>query len=184
MKIFRNRFWLLPILAIVFTACNGSSGNDSAIESGSIPIVEENPYGASAVEPPGPDDVVLTVNVRGLLNTFSMSQLAALPVTDLQLFEPFMHQNTQFTGVAMSDIFKANGIVASDVAITVALNDYKYSNNAENFISSNAVIAYQQNGQNIPMDRGGPIRIVFPDGAELSKVLDAWNWSIFEIVIE
>ena len=41
-----------------------------------------------------------------------------------------------------------------------------------------------QNGQPISMDRGGPIRIIFPDGTILSKVLDAWNWSISEIVVE
>jgi hypothetical protein len=105
-------------------------------------------------------------------------------VTDLQIFEPFVKQNSQFTGVAMSEIFKATGISGSDIANTIALNDYAYSNTAEKLIGSNAVLAYEQNGEAIAMDRGGPIRIIFPNGTVLSKVLDAWNWSISEIVVE
>jgi hypothetical protein len=174
----------LSLLAIATAACSSTSSNDSAGESESIPIVEENPYGGPAVELPAPDDVLLTVKVHGSQTTFSLNQLLALPVTDLRIYEPFIKQNSQFTGVAMSEIFNSTGISGSDIAITLALNDYAYSNTAEKFIGSNAVIAYQQNGQAIAMDRGGPIRIIFPDGTILSKVLDAWNWSISEIVVE
>ena len=84
----------------------------------------------------------------------------------------------------MEEIFEATGITGSDIANTVALNEYTYSNTADKFIGSSAVIAFEQNGQPIAMDRGGPIRIVYPDGSLLSKVLDAWNWSISEIVVE
>lgn len=174
----------LSTLAIATAACSLTSGNDSAGASESIPIVEENPYGGPAVDPPAPDDVILTVKVHGSRTTYSLNQLSALPVIDLQIFEPFVKQNSQFTGVAMSEIFKATGISGSDIANTIALNDYAYSNTAEKLIGSNAVLAYEQNGEAIAMDRGGPIRIIFPNGTLLSKVLDAWNWSISEIVVE
>jgi len=178
------KFLSLSILAVATAACSWGSGDDSAGASESVPVIEENPYGASDIESPAPDEVVLTVRVNGTRTTFSLSQLLALPVTDLRLFEPFIKQNSQFSGVVMSEIFKATSISGADIVTTIALNDYAYSNTAEKFTDSNAVIAYEQNGQPIAMDRGGPIRIIFPDATLLSKVLDAWNWSISEIVVE
>lgn len=174
----------LSILAIAVTACSGGSGGDSVSASESIPIVEENPYGASDIESPAPDEVILTVRANGTRMTFSLNELKALPATELQIFEPFIKKNSQFIGVSMSEIFNVASISGSDIANTIALNDYAYSNTAEKFTDSDAVIAYEQNGQPIAMDRGGPIRIIFPDGSLLSKVLDAWNWSISEIVVE
>lgn len=174
----------LSLLVIAITACSWGSGDDSAGATESIPVVEENPYGASDIESPAPDEVILTVRANGARTTFSLDQLSALPETDLQIFEPFIKKTSQFSGVALSEIFKATGISGSDIANTIALNDYAYSNTAEKFEDSGAVIAYEQNGQPIAMDRGGPIRIIFPDGTLLSKVLDAWNWSISEIVVE
>lgn len=179
-----SKYLLLSMLALATAACSFGSGDDSVGASESVPLVEENPYGGPDVDSPAPDEVVLTVRLRGTQTTFSLSQLSALPVTELQLFEPFIKQNSQFTGVAMSEIFNATSISGSDIANTIALNEYTYSNTAEKFIGSNAVIAYEQNGQPIPMDRGGPIRIIYPDGSLLAKVLDAWNWSISEIVVE
>jgi len=179
-----GKLFSLSILVISVAACGWGSGEDSAGASESVPIVEDNPYGGPAVDPPAPDEVILTVKVRGKSTTFSLNQLSDLAVTDTQLFEPFIKQNSQFTGVAIAEIFEATGITGSDIANTVALNEYTYSNTADKFIGSNAVIAFEQNGQPIAMDRGGPIRIVYPDGSLLSKVLDAWNWSISEIVVE
>lgn len=179
-----SKYLSLSILAILTAACSWGSGGDSAGASESVPVIEENPYGASDIEPPAPDEVILTVRVNDSLTTFSLDQLSALPVTDLRLFEPFIKQNSQFLGVSISEIFEATGISGSDIATTVALNEYTYSNTADKFIGSSAVIAYEQNGQPISMDRGGPIRIIYPDGTLLSKVLDAWNWSIREIVVE
>ena len=179
-----SKFLSILVLSTATAACSWGSGDDSAGAFESVPIVEENPYGASGIDAPAIDEVVLTVRVNGLRTTFSLNQLFALPVTDIRLFEPFIKQNSQFGGVAISEVFKATGISGADIATTIALNDYAYSNTAEKFLDSNAVIAYEQNGQPIAMDRGGPIRIIFPDGTLLAKVLDAWNWSISEIVVE
>jgi hypothetical protein len=179
-----SRFLSLSMLAVATAACSFGSGEDSAGASESVPIIEKNPYGASDIESPALDEEVLTVRVSGSRITFSLNQLMAFPVVELQIFEPFIKQNSKFSGVAISEIFKATSISGADIATTIALNDYAYSNTAEKFLDSNAVIAYEQNGQPIAMDRGGPIRIIFPDGTLLSKVLDAWNWSISEIVVE
>lgn len=179
-----SKYLSLSILAILTAACSWGSGDDTAGASESVPVIEENPYGASDIESPAIDEVILTVRANGKQTTFSLAQLLEFPVSDFNIYEPFIKQNSQFSGVAMSEIFKTTGISGSDIATTIALNEYAYSNTADKFIGSNAVIAYEQNGSPIAMDRGGPIRIIFPDGTLLSKVLDAWNWSISEIVVE
>lgn len=179
-----SKYLSLSILAVLTAACSWGSGDDSAGASESVPVIEENPYGASDIESPAIDEVILTVRANGKQTTFSLAQLLEFPVSDFNIYEPFIKQNSQFSGVAMSEIFNTTGIGGSDIATTIALNEYAYSNTADKFIGSNAVIAYEQNGSPIAMDRGGPIRIIFPDGTLLSKVLDAWNWSISEIVVE
>ena len=179
-----SKYLSLSILAILTAACSWGSGDDTAGASESVPVIEENPYGASDIESPAIDEVILTVRANGKQTTFSLAQLLEFPVSDFNIYEPFIKQYSQFSGVAMSEIFNTTGISGSDIATTIALNAYAYSNTADKFIGSNAVIAYEQNGSPIAMDRGGPIRIIFPDGTLLSKVLDAWNWSISEIVVE
>jgi DMSO/TMAO reductase YedYZ molybdopterin-dependent catalytic subunit len=51
------------------------------------------------------------------------------------------------------------------------------------FTDSDAIIAVGQDGGDIPVDQGGPIRIVFPDGTPGSTRLEAWNWSIERIEV-
>ncbi|MEN9745833.1 MAG: hypothetical protein RL729_305 [Actinomycetota bacterium] len=179
-----SKFLTLSILAIFTAGCSWGAGDDTAGASDTIPVIEENPYGASDIESPSSDEVILTVRANGKQFTFSLNQLSELPVTDLNIFEPFIKQNSQFTGVEMSEIFNVTSISGSDITTTIALNEYTYSNTAEKFSGSNALIAYAQNGKPIPMDRGGPIRIIYPDSSLLAKVLDAWNWSISEIIVE
>jgi hypothetical protein len=38
-----------------------------------------------------------------------------------------------------------------------------------------------QDGSAIPIDQGGPVRVVFLDGVEAGKNPDQWIWSIKEI---
>jgi DMSO/TMAO reductase YedYZ molybdopterin-dependent catalytic subunit len=75
------------------------------------------------------------------------------------------------------------GIPASATINTVALNDYEYTSEAQPMITSDALLATQRDGVPIPYDQGGPVRLVFPDGTPLSRVLDAWNWSLASISV-
>ena len=119
-----SKYLSLSILAVLTAACSWGSGDDSAGASESIPVIEENPYGASDIESPAPDEVILTVRANGRQTTFSLDQLSEFPVTDIRIFEPFIKQNSQFSGVSMSEIFNATSISGSDIATTIALNEY------------------------------------------------------------
>ena len=136
------------------------------------------------VDPPLPNETILQVNIRGTVTEYSLESLEKLPVTTVELLEPFIQTRSSFTGISLADLFSAVGIEDADSVSTIALNDFRYINTAKEFTASDGLLAYKQNGKSIPMDRGGPIRIVFPDGTPLMNVLDAWNWALSSITVK
>lgn len=160
-----------------------SSSNDLTSDTTAAATVEENPYGGFPVDPPAPDETVLTVTVGGVDRNYSLEQLAQLGATTVTVYEPFIQTDATFTGVELSVLFEESAITGEDSVKTIALNEYSYSNTAAAFAGSDAILAYKQNGMPIAMDRGGPIRIVIPNDKPLSKVLDAWNWSLRSLLV-
>ncbi len=171
-------------LVLLAAACGGSESTTTTAPAGDAPSTTENPYGeALAVDPPGPDEVVLTVTGPAGTQTYTMDQLRQAATTTISVDEPFVKQRIEFTGVPMSTLFESAGITGDTVVNTVALNDYAYDAPASVFTDSDAIIAVGQAGGDIPVDQGGPIRVVFPDGTAGATNLDAWNWSIERIEV-
>ena len=174
----------IVIVLLVAVACGGSESTTTTAPAGDAPSTTENPYGeALAVDPPGPDEVVLTVTGPAGSQTYTMDQLREAATTTISVDEPFVKQRIEFTGVPMATLFDSAGITGDTVVNTVALNDYAYDAPASVFTDSDAIIAVGQAGGDIPVDQGGPIRVVFPDGTAGATNLDAWNWSIERIEV-
>lgn len=173
------------VLAIAAASVAGcSSANDSASDTAATTgVITENPYGGSAIDPPAPNEIVLTVTAGGVDRDYSLEQLAQLGATTVTLYEPFIMANATFTGVELSKLFEESAISGGDLVDTIALNDYTYSIAVREFTDSGAILAYLQNGMPVAMDRGGPIRIVIPNDMTLSSLLDAWTWSLRFIVV-
>ena len=179
--------------ASLLTACGSASAQPSAATSAaptstataaaaSPSPTSSNPYGTTTVDPPGPNDPVLTVTGGSHGSTaFTLAQLEELGTTTITIDEPFVKQRLAFTGVPMSAVLDKAGIAGSARITTKALNDYEYADVASAFTGSNALIATRRGDGPVPFDAGGPIRIVFPDGSPLSTKLDAWNWSLSSI---
>jgi len=174
---------LLVVVAVGATACGGGSTETTTTTAAAeAPSTTENPYGeALQVDPPGPDEVVLTVTGPAGSQTYTMDQLRELATTTISVDEPFVKQRIEFSGVPMAQLFATAGITGDAVVDTVALNDYAFDAPASVFTGSDAIIAVRQGGGDIPIDQGGPIRIVIPDGTPSSTNLDAWNWSLERI---
>lgn len=166
-------------------ACSSSESSTSTTEKSGTATTTTNPYGAGVVDPPGPTDVVLTVTGPGGTKEFTMDQLAALGTKDVTIFEPFVKRNIAFTGVPMAAIFDTVGIEGDVRLNTEALNEYIYDKStAADFVESDGLIAVAQEGKPVPVDQGGPIRIIFPDGSTQAKNLEAWNWSLEKISVK
>lgn len=181
----RYKVVLVAALGSLVVAVGACSPSDTSSDTTALSSAEAtNPYGAGLVDPPQPDEPILEMNVRGNVSNFSLDSLGALPTTTIDLFEPFIKVRSRFTGVSLADLFDAVGIKAADSVSTLALNEYEYVNTAGKFTASNGLVAYEQDGNPIPVDRGGPIRIVFPDGSALSLALEAWNWALRSITVK
>lgn len=165
---------------ILLTGC--SSSNESAAPTPSA-SASENPYGAGfVVDPPAADDVVLTVTGTSSKD-YTMAEITALADEEISIMEPFVKTQQSFKVVKMEKLLKGLGFKATDKLNTVALNDYAFADTYDNFIKNNAYIAVSRDGAAIPMDQGGPIRIVFASDSGYFGNLDAWNWSIRTIEI-
>lgn len=143
-----------------------------------------NPYGASAVDPAGPNEVIFTVSKSDKKVNFTLARIAKMKSSTISIYEPFLKKRQSFTVIPMKTFFGFVGISGSDKVATTALNDYIYTDTAAKFISAGAFIAIKRGGKNIAYDQGGPLRIIFADTSKWSKQLDAWNWSLASISVK
>ena len=169
------------IVAMLFLAACGSGDGDNgtATDGGDGTTTTKSPYGeAPPVDPPAPDEVVLTVTGPNGSTGYTLAELREKSTTTITVNEPFVKQTEEFSGVPMRELLDTAGITGDAEVDTVALNDYTFTAPASTFTGSDAIIAVSQNGADIAIDKGGPIRIVFPDGKPDTTNLDAWTWSL------
>jgi hypothetical protein len=172
MKWFGLLFALCAI-AMGLTGC----GSDTA---SSDVVAAENPYGGFPIDPPAADEVVLTIT-GSQSRDYTMGELDELATQEVTILEPFVKQVETFRGVPLSELFLDNGISSGSQVATIALNDYRYTDSVDAFTASSGLLAVSRDGKAIPMDEGGPIRIIFPEGTPYFTFLDAWNWSLRSI---
>jgi hypothetical protein len=143
---------------------------------------DSNPYGISAIDPAGPNDVILTVSSPISTKKYRASELYSLAKSTLTINEPFVKKVQSFSVIPLSTLFTKSRITARSSVETKALNDYMYTNVAATFLAAKGYLAVKLNGKPIPYDQGGPIRIIYPNTSMWSKFLDPWNWSLISIV--
>ncbi len=160
---------------LLLTGCSTSSKSSEVTPT---PSASSNPYGAGfVVDPPADSDVVLTIN-GATTKDFTMGQITALADEEITIMEPFVKMEQSFKVVKIEKLIQGLGFKPTDTLSTVALNDYAFPDTVANFTKNNAYIAVSRDGSAIPMDQGGPIRIVFASDSGYFANLDAWNWSI------
>jgi hypothetical protein len=145
---------------------------------------DKNPYGTSVVDPAGPNEIIFSVSKGSREADFTATRLLKMKSSVISIYEPFIKKRQKFTVIPIKNFFVLAGISGNDKVVTTALNDYSYTNTASKFIAANAYIAIKRDGQPIPYDQGGPIRLVFADQSKWAKQLDAWNWSLASISVK
>lgn len=167
----------LGIVALLLAACNAAVEDVAAAPAG-----DDTVYGGFPVDPPAPDEVVLTV-VGTRTVDFTLAELDGLADLEVTFVEPFVQIEQTFRAVRLAELLERAGVGADDVIDTVALNDYRFSDRAGALIAADALLAVARDGSPIPMNAGGPIRLVFARDSEYYTFLDAWNWSLRAIVV-
>lgn len=166
-------------LAVTLAGCTAAAPSPEPVSSAET---GESTYGGFPIDPPAADEVVLTITASESVD-FTYAELQALATVEITIFEPFIEQQQSFTGVPLADLLSTAGVPATARIETVALNDYAYADSASQWIDNDALLAVYRDGALIPMDQGGPIRIVFAEGSDAFELLDAWNWSLRSITV-
>jgi hypothetical protein len=95
-----------------------------------------------------------------------LDSLERMRQVGLEAAEPFLKRRVLFEGVLLSDVLAVAGVPdsASMVSLT-ALDDYKVDFKVADVRSSQMLLATKADGKHMPVDRSGPIRIVFPSSS-------------------
>jgi hypothetical protein len=169
----------LVVSVAALTGCSTSGG--TAAPAPTPTESATNPYGGFPVDPPAATDIVLTVTGTSTVD-FTYAQLQELATEQVAIHEPFVGKDQTFSGIPLADLLARAGIAPTDKVDTVALNDYHFADTAAKLEDAKAVLAVLRSGSPIPMDQGGPIRLIFPTDSSYYSYLDAWNWSLRSIV--
>ena len=145
---------------------------------------DTNPYGTSAVDPAGPNEIIFTISKGRKSTQFATSRLLKMKATEVNIYEPFLKKRQTFSVIPISTFFTMVGIKGNDLVTTTALNDYVFKAKASQFIAAQTLVAIKRNGEQIPYDQGGPIRLIFTNKSTWAKNLDAWNWSLAAITVK
>lgn len=172
-------------LALLLAGCSPSApvasdgaATEDSVDGGS----EASTYGGFAIDPPESDEVVLTIEGSVEVD-FTYAELQSLAIVEITIVEPFVNERQSFTGVPLVDLLNRASVPDDARIETIALNDYRYADAVASWVDSGALLAVYRDGELIPMDQGGPIRIVFAETSSSFDVLDAWNWSLRTIIV-
>jgi hypothetical protein len=106
-----------------------------------------------------------------------------LSLVKVRVYEPWIKQDAEFRGVWLQDLLAVAGAAAdaSGVRIT-ALDDYTVDLTAADLRAGGILLATSAgDGSELPVEKGGPTRIIFVDGAKAGANADQWIWSLKSI---
>jgi hypothetical protein len=182
----------LVVVALAVTlavaACGGKEKEtpQAAAPNASSPQVVDDGTLAAGEEISSPKgEVVLTVSGdigaanKGKKLELDLASLEQMRRVRLEAAEPFLKRRVTFEGVLLADLLAVADVPDSARTVSLtALDDYKVDFKVADVRSSQMLLATKADGKHMPVDRSGPIRIVFPDSSSLGRNPDLWIWSV------
>jgi DMSO/TMAO reductase YedYZ molybdopterin-dependent catalytic subunit len=164
-------------LAFGAGACGGSKAppaKDAAPTTTAVTLLPK-PTGTSVLEitRPGAEPVLA-----------DFATLDHLATKTYKIVEPFEKKIIAFTGVELWTVLAGAGVptTATEVLLT-ALDDYEVHLSVADIRKGGVILSTRADGEVIPLDHGGPMRLVFLDGVEAGSNPDQWIWSIKHIAV-
>jgi hypothetical protein len=176
------------VTALAVAACGGKqeeAPKAAAPNASSPQVVDDGTLAAGEKISSPKGEVVLTVSGdigaanKGKTLELDLASLEQMRRVRLEAAEPFLKRRVTFEGVLLADLLAVADVpdTASTVSLT-ALDDYKVDFKVADVRSSQMLLATKADGKHMPVDRSGPIRIVFPDSSSLGRNPDLWIWSV------
>ena len=176
---------LVTALAVAACGDGKEAPTQSAAPDPSTPQVVNGGTLAAGEKVSAPKgDVVLTVSGdigtanKGKKLELDLASLEKMRQVRVEAAEPFLKRRVVFEGVLLSDLLAVAGVPDSASTVLTALDDYKVDFKVADVRSSQMLLATRADGKHMPVDRSGPIRIVFPDSSSLGHNPDLWIWSV------
>ena len=122
----------------------------------------------------------ITASNRAGTLIFDRRTVERLGVHQVRLYEPWTKENLDFRGVWLQDLITVAGVDPQAVRLhIVALDDFAADLTLADIRAGGIMLATRTgDGSVIPIDKGGPTRIVFMDGVKAGANPDQWVWSI------
>jgi hypothetical protein len=180
---------LAAMLAVA--ACGKDEKAPQAAPTGSGPKVVSSGTLAAGQKVAAPrEEVVLTMSGaigarnQGKKLALDLASLERMRTVQLEATEPYLKKKLTFEGVMLSDLLAVADVPESATKLHVtALDDYKVDFSLADVRSSRMLLATKTDGKHMPVERAGPIRIVFPDDASLGRNPGLWIWSISDMQV-
>lgn len=155
------------------TACSTPQDPVTEVRAGSIRTLAD--LGA-----PTDEDVVLTLTWDGADPVrLTLDQIEAMRTVSVEIHEPFLDRTVEFEGVALGELLELTGMPDEVTVLhTVALNEYAVDIPVPAATDPAAILATRADGERIPVDAGGPTRVVLTDDHPDVRDESLWIWSI------
>jgi hypothetical protein len=173
------------VLAVAMAGCGGQDTRNAApagraSSTAAPPAPVPTPSGKPVLTITG----AVTNHNDGSAVAFDLSTLEAMATATTNIYEPFVKKDLKFTGIPMGDLFARAGITPAATKVQLhALDDYKVDLKVSDIADPDILLAVKADGAWIPVDSGGPIRLVFPADSAVGKNKDVWIWSIDSITV-
>jgi hypothetical protein len=116
---------------------------------------------------------------EGRTTALDLATLERLPRVRLTVAEPFRKRDMTFEGVPVGELLSIAGAPTGATRLYLhALDDYHVTLPLRGLAGSGAILATRAEGRAIPIEEGGPVRLMFPARAELGTNTDNWIWSV------
>lgn len=128
---------------------------------------------------------ITATNRDGAL-ALDQSTIEKMGVEQVQLYEPWTKETLDFRGVWLQHLLAVAGAAPDATKVhIVALDDYAVDLSLADVRAGGIMLATRDGaGGQIPVDKGGPTRIVFMDGVKAGDNPDQWVWSLKSIDVQ
>jgi hypothetical protein len=172
-------------------ACGGSPDTGAAAPAGQAEPAPGKIISPATLKPgqavPKPaQKPVLTITGKisaankGHALVFDRRTLERLGVVQVRLYEPWAKKTLEFRGVWLKDLLAVAALQADAARLHMtALDDYQVNLTMAEVRAGGILVATAAgDGSSIPIDQGGPVRILFLDGVPAGANPDQWIWSL------
>lgn len=184
------------LIACLTAACStgGTTGAEGSTDPGRQPFTttQVEPAGLTAGQAvPLTTEPILRVGGKisspndGEFLQLGLDTLDEFEVLEVDVYEPWVKDRQVFQGVWLADVLAAAGAAdsASSVQI-VALDDFSVDLTMAEVDAGGIFLATKtEDGSPIPLEDGGPTRIVFMEGVAAGASPDQWIWSLKDISV-